>query len=54
MKSSTVTCSWFRVSQNHPVPCDENLQRDCDLALYIPNGQVDDHLGLDSHCSKNV
>ncbi|KAH3896606.1 hypothetical protein DPMN_020784 [Dreissena polymorpha] len=24
------------------------------LPLYTPNGQVDGHLGLDSHCSKNV
>ncbi|KAH3870306.1 hypothetical protein DPMN_033488 [Dreissena polymorpha] len=33
MKSSTFTCSWLRVSQNHLVPCDENLQQDFDLAL---------------------
>ncbi|KAH3894953.1 hypothetical protein DPMN_019113 [Dreissena polymorpha] len=25
----------LRVTQNHPVPCDENLQRDCDLALVL-------------------
>ncbi|KAH3874008.1 hypothetical protein DPMN_037249 [Dreissena polymorpha] len=23
----------LRVAQNHPVPCNENLTRDCDLAL---------------------
>ncbi|KAH3879655.1 hypothetical protein DPMN_003561 [Dreissena polymorpha] len=32
-KAAITAAVKLRVAQNHPVPCDENLLRDCDLAL---------------------